>query len=131
VHAAGVMPVSQPPLRQVLVPVAGQLVPMASPPITSVGGTQTIRPLTAPQVYAGSPSRRSGQSDALTQSAVQPTPPAPQNPTPDGQFVAAAHGVSMFTQTRWPETDVHANPAAQSAAVVHGCVQFAAPPGIP
>jgi hypothetical protein len=79
-------------------------------------------------VYAGSPGNRSGQSEAVVQLAVQPSMPAPQNPSPLGQSPAAAHGISIFTHTWRPLTGLHENPDGQSDGLEQSRVQCAAVP---
>lgn len=126
-HIGGETSVSHPPLRQVFVPVAGHDAPSGSDPRMSLGGTHTSSELVptviTSQVYGGSSVSRSGQSAALEHVAVQPSPPAPQNPMPLGHSSAVAHGRSMATQTFADPASEHANPAGQSAPVEHACVQ--------
>lgn len=130
-QVGGAMEVSQVPERQLLVPVAGQVVPEGSEPRTSEGGTQTIIPLRTSQVYGGKPSpgSRVGQSAAVAQRAVQPSPPAPQKPRALGHWSAVAQGISICTHTRCVAvTGEHAKPEGQSAAVEQLRVQCVAEP---
>jgi hypothetical protein len=126
-HIGGVAPVSHAPLRHVFVPVAGHDVPIGSLPRTSLGGMHTCNVLVpmvrTSHVYGGNPTMRAGQSAALEHAAVQPTPPLPQNPTPLAHSFAVAHPRSISTHAFFPPTGEHENPAGQSLAVAHVCVQ--------
>ena len=114
-------PVSQAPLRQVFVPVAGHEAPIGSAPPTSLGGTQmfVVEPKARPQVYAGRPSevKRIGHIDADVQVAVQPRPGMQRPLAHSLPVLVQGRSMSMQIGIPLPPATEQAKPAGHSAAL--------------